>query len=261
MTRAFGAQPVCQVRRDKRSRAAPSGHWLGHCPGRLRRGDHPGRGQTLQHPVPGLPELALEVEPGDLLQQLAGAVDAGPGGLFVTAGEDGYPVVEEAADDVLLLRPAIVNLDVAAPETSRMSRGRSYVDSAGQMTLYIELYDSVTELPNRRVFTQHLRQVLREMNPQDHKLGILLIDLDHFKEVNDTFGYAVGDFLLQSVAGRLVEVLVDLIAPLPGQDLVVGQGGQAGDLYRHPRLAETRGAFDEPLQRQGRRRGGAVRRR
>jgi len=61
-----------------------------------------------------------------------------------TLEEGGYPVVEEAADDVLLLRPAIVNLDVAAPETSRMSRGRSYVDSAGQMTLYIELYDSVT---------------------------------------------------------------------------------------------------------------------
>ena len=45
---------------------------------------------------------------------------------------------------MLLVRPAIVNLDIAAPQTSRMGRGRSYVDSAGQMTLYIELYDSVT---------------------------------------------------------------------------------------------------------------------
>ena len=61
-----------------------------------------------------------------------------------TLEEGGYPVVDEAADDVLLLRPAIVNLDVAAPQTSRTSRGRTYVDSAGQMSLYIELYDSVT---------------------------------------------------------------------------------------------------------------------
>lgn len=61
-----------------------------------------------------------------------------------TLEEGGYPVVDEAADDVLLLRPAIVNLDIAAPQTSRMGRGRTYVDSAGQMTLYIELYDSVT---------------------------------------------------------------------------------------------------------------------
>jgi diguanylate cyclase (GGDEF)-like protein len=69
-----------------------------------------------------------------------------------------------------------------------------------------QLYDSVTELPNRKVFTQQLKQVVREMTPQDHKLGILLIDIDHFKEVNDTFGFAVGDFLLQSVAGRLLEL-------------------------------------------------------
>jgi diguanylate cyclase (GGDEF)-like protein len=67
-----------------------------------------------------------------------------------------------------------------------------------------KLYDSVTELPNRKLFTQQLKQVLRQVNPQEHKLGILLVDLDHFKEVNDTFGYAVGDFLLQSVAGRLL---------------------------------------------------------
>ncbi|MDH3255776.1 MAG: sensor domain-containing diguanylate cyclase, partial [Acidobacteriota bacterium] len=69
-----------------------------------------------------------------------------------------------------------------------------------------QLYDAVTELPNRRVFTQLLKQVVQDRSPQDHKLGILLIDLDHFKEVNDTFGYAVGDFLLQSVAARLVDL-------------------------------------------------------
>jgi diguanylate cyclase (GGDEF)-like protein len=69
-----------------------------------------------------------------------------------------------------------------------------------------QLYDSVTELPNRRVFTQQLKHVVREMRPQDHKLGILLIDLDHFKEVNDTFGYAVGDFLLQGVSERLIDL-------------------------------------------------------
>ena len=58
--------------------------------------------------------------------------------------EGGYPVVGEAGDDVLLVRPAIVNLDVNAPDTMRGGRSRTYVDSAGEMTLYIELYDSVT---------------------------------------------------------------------------------------------------------------------
>ena len=58
--------------------------------------------------------------------------------------EGGYPVVDEAGEDVLLIRPAIINLDVNAPDTPQAGRTRSYVSSAGEMTLYVELYDSVT---------------------------------------------------------------------------------------------------------------------
>jgi hypothetical protein len=56
----------------------------------------------------------------------------------------GYQVVETGGEDVLLLRPAIIDLDVTAPDT--MTSGRSYTlaQSAGGMTLYLELYDSVT---------------------------------------------------------------------------------------------------------------------
>ena len=56
----------------------------------------------------------------------------------------GYEVVDEAADDVLLLRPAIVNLDVTAPDVGNATRSYTVVASAGQMTLYLELYDSTT---------------------------------------------------------------------------------------------------------------------
>jgi hypothetical protein len=56
----------------------------------------------------------------------------------------GYAVVEQAGDNVLLLRPAIINLDVNAPDTMSAGRSRTYTDSAGEMTLYVELYDSVT---------------------------------------------------------------------------------------------------------------------
>ena len=56
----------------------------------------------------------------------------------------GYQVVTSGAEDVLVLRPAIMDLDVTAPDT--MSAGRSYTltESAGAMTLYLEVYDSVT---------------------------------------------------------------------------------------------------------------------
>jgi hypothetical protein len=56
----------------------------------------------------------------------------------------GYAVVEEAADDVLLIRPAIINLDVNAPDTPTAGRSATFTSSAGEMTLYIEVYDSVT---------------------------------------------------------------------------------------------------------------------
>ncbi len=61
-----------------------------------------------------------------------------------TLEDGGYQVVEETGDDVLLVRPAIINLDVTAPDTMGAGRTMSYTRSAGEMTIYIELYDSLT---------------------------------------------------------------------------------------------------------------------
>lgn len=56
----------------------------------------------------------------------------------------GYEVVDHTGEDVLIVRPALVNLDVNAPDVETPSRSYAYVTSAGSMTLYMELYDSVT---------------------------------------------------------------------------------------------------------------------
>lgn len=56
----------------------------------------------------------------------------------------GYELVDEAAEDVLLIRPSIVNLDVISPEKHGSGRSSNYARSAGEMTLYIELFDSET---------------------------------------------------------------------------------------------------------------------
>ncbi len=56
----------------------------------------------------------------------------------------GYPVVEEEAEDVMTLRPAIIDLRVTAPDVATSGRDRSYVTSAGSARLYIEFYDSVS---------------------------------------------------------------------------------------------------------------------
>ena len=58
--------------------------------------------------------------------------------------EHGYELTDEAADDVMVVRPAIINLDVNAPDVMSAGRSTSFTSSAGEMTLYIELMDSVT---------------------------------------------------------------------------------------------------------------------
>lgn len=65
--------------------------------------------------------------------------------VFVKAlEENGYEISDQAGEDVLLVRPAIINLDVNAPDTPTAGRSYQYTSSAGEMTLYLELYDSVT---------------------------------------------------------------------------------------------------------------------
>ena len=58
--------------------------------------------------------------------------------------DSGIEVVTEPASDVIILRPAIINLSVSAPDTQSAGRSRSFTGDAGQMTLYLELYDSVS---------------------------------------------------------------------------------------------------------------------
>jgi hypothetical protein len=58
--------------------------------------------------------------------------------------EAGYELVSETADDVLIVRPAIINLDVEAPDVASANRSYTLTQSAGEMTLYLELYDSLT---------------------------------------------------------------------------------------------------------------------
>ncbi|HWQ95344.1 MAG TPA: diguanylate cyclase, partial [Gammaproteobacteria bacterium] len=88
---------------------------------------------------------------------------------------------------------------------------------------HLASYDTLTDLPNRTLFTDRLTQAMARTDRNESILALLLLDMDRFKEINDTFGHNVGDLLLRAAAGRLQQGLreVDTIARLGGDEFTM----------------------------------------
>jgi diguanylate cyclase (GGDEF)-like protein len=85
------------------------------------------------------------------------------------------------------------------------------------------LHDGLTGLPNRALFHMWAGRAISRIGDGSGKVGVMLLDLDHFKEVNDTLGHHVGDGLLRQVAGRLTTGVPDgvVVARLGGDEFAV----------------------------------------
>lgn len=88
---------------------------------------------------------------------------------------------------------------------------------------YVANHDSLTELPNRLLFLDRLKQSIKHTKRNGGTLSVLFLDLDRFKEVNDTYGHDIGDKLLQNVAKRLHTKVreVDTISRFGGDEFTV----------------------------------------
>ncbi|MCW8918731.1 MAG: EAL domain-containing protein [Gammaproteobacteria bacterium] len=101
-------------------------------------------------------------------------------------------------------------------------------------------FDSLTGLPNRNMFHDRLAQNIRKAQRTGLKTALLIIDLDKFKEVNDTLGHGMGDLLLQEAARRICASVrqSDTVARLGGDEFTVILG-ELEDVGRIERVAET----------------------
>jgi len=88
---------------------------------------------------------------------------------------------------------------------------------------YLAHYDTLTSLPNRRLFIDRLQQAMKETERRERLLAVMFIDLDHFKNVNDSLGHEAGDILLKQAAVRLGDCVreSDTVARLGGDEFTL----------------------------------------
>jgi diguanylate cyclase (GGDEF)-like protein len=100
---------------------------------------------------------------------------------------------------------------------------------------HIAQHDALTDLPNRKLFDERLNVAIARADRENEGLGVLYIDLDHFKCINDTLGHDIGDRLLHEVARRIAGCVreTDTVGRMGGDEFVVLLTG-----ISHPRQAQ-----------------------
>lgn len=112
----------------------------------------------------------------------------------------------------------LISLEGQEPRFVAMVSDISERKQAEQRIAHLASHDALTNLPNRNLLQDRIRQALLEAQRNASQGAVLFIDLDQFKTINDSMGHDIGDLLLKEVAQRLV-------SHLRGQDTVARQGG------------------------------------
>ncbi|HEY4441625.1 MAG TPA: EAL domain-containing protein [Candidatus Elarobacter sp.] len=188
----------------------------------------------------GLDEVA-KLAPGEAMPYafLAIAVDvAGArfGSLcFASRDQRGEPF--SASDrDLLALMGILVG---SAIERSR-SRAR---------LKHLAYNDQLTALPNRAWFNERLREELARARRSDARVAVMFLDLDRFKDINDTLGHALGDKLLRTIGDRLTAIVGGngVVARMGGDEFIVLVIGDATTARLESLARQIVGAVDQPI--------------
>lgn len=170
-------------------------------------------------------------------------------GLPVLIGLAGLVLVGGAIEAFALAALVVSYAALTTIAVRTLGRLRRQAEAAQ----HLALHDPVTELPNRTLFHDRTHQAIAAARRDDAGVGVLLLDLDGFKEINDTLGHHSGDLLLHQVGERLASTIrsSDSVARLGGDEfalLLTEIEGQPGAQLAAER---TRKALDAPFEVQG----------
>lgn len=121
---------------------------------------------------------------------------------------------------LLLIYPLI---RTQAREEGKLRAMTASLSARSETLEHAALTDPLTGMQNRRYFDDALREYLEEFGKIDRPVGLLILDLDHFKQVNDTHGHDVGDLVLREVSNCLQEFTRyhDVVARLGGEEFAI----------------------------------------
>ena len=183
-------------------------------------------------------------------------IRASPGGddavIIVSTGrdrpEDIQAVLEAGANDYIAKPFTLSLLRVRLAVAERQVEQALLQQETEAHLAYQALHDSLTGLPNRSLLMDRLRQAILSARRQGTTVALLMMDLDRFKEVNDTFGHYVGDLLLKHVGVQLQDALraSDTVARLGGDEFaaILPIADEAGAVLAATKLLTL---LDNPL--------------
>lgn len=176
----------------------------------------------------------LELWPSDVQPEVRSALEAARGGE--TARFTAFcPTAKETPKWWDVVVTPMCNADGRVDRILSISRDITATREAAEQLRQASEEDALTGLPNRRTFQAHLQAATIRAMESGGMVGLLLVDLDHFKHVNDTLGHSAGDYLLRTFAHRMKGSVrtSDFVARLGGDEFaVILEAASEGDLLR-----------------------------
>jgi diguanylate cyclase (GGDEF)-like protein len=181
--------------------------------------------RRISAPLRGLEQLLERVSAGNLDQKLVvkggGEVDRITSTINALISELHTYKLQTDTSNVLLSRKVDERTEQLSRRNEELNRAVQQVTKSKEQLHQLAYYDSLTSLPNRRLFIEQLDVLLRLTKREQRIVALLFVDLDNFKRINDSLGHAAGDVMLKEVAGRLSRCLRS------SDFLAVGSGGDA----------------------------------